>query len=146
MPDATQAIYADERPGGTELLALYASVGWTAYTSDPARLDRAIRGSAWVRTARVDGTLVGLCRAISDGETICYLQDVLVHPDHQRSGIGRCLVSDCLEAHRELRQLVLMTDDRPEQLAFYASLGLASIDALGSVRLNVFVRPPSRGE
>ena len=46
----------------------------------------------------------------------------------------------CLEAHSDVRQFVLLTDDRPEQLAFYRSLGLACIAELTRVRLNAFVR------
>lgn len=128
------------RPDPDALLALYTAVGWTAYTREPDVLVRAIEASPWVRTAWSGATLVGLCRAVGDGETICYLQDVLVDPAFQRQGIGRRLVQACLDDHAHVRQLVLLTDDRPEQLAFYASLGLSDVAALERVRLHAFVR------
>lgn len=131
------------RSGGADrdaLLTLYGSAGWTAYTRDPDRLVSAIDNSRWVCTAWDGERLVGLCRAVGDGAHIAYLQDVLVHPDWQRQGIGRALVQACLDAHAHVRALVLMTDDRPEQLAFYRALGLKRMPEVADGRLNVFLR------
>lgn len=123
-----------------ELLALYESVGWTAYTGDPDLLRAAIAGASCVVTARREGKLVGLARALSDGATICYLQDVLVHPAEQRRGIGRALVEAVLDRYRTVRQKVLLTDDEPGQRAFYESLGYAEIRDYGPGTLRCFVR------
>jgi ribosomal protein S18 acetylase RimI-like enzyme len=62
-----------------------------------------------------------------------------VHPRHQRRGLGRALVRDCLERFDHVRQKVLLTDDRPSQLAFYASLGFHNTRELEVTRLNAFV-------
>lgn len=132
-------LHRDRTPTREALISLYDAVGWSIYTADPARLERAIR-SSWVATAYEGEELVGLCRAVGDGETICYLQDVLVRPDAQRRGIGRALVQACLDDHAHIRQLILLTDDRPEQLAFYRSLGLSNTRELDDVKLNCFVR------
>jgi GNAT superfamily N-acetyltransferase len=121
-----------------ELVELYAAVGWTAYT--PESLGKAIAGSSFVVTARLGGRLVGLARAISDDATICYLQDVLVHPDAQRRGIGRALVRAVLDRYAATRQKVLLTDDEPGQRAFYESLGYAEIRDFGPGTLRSFVR------
>ena len=104
---------------GTDLVGLYASVGLSAYASDPDSLVRAVEPSSYVVSARdSNGTLVGLARAISDDVSICYLQDILVSSDHQRSGIGKALVQRVLERYVHVRQKVLLTDDEPEQRAF----------------------------
>ena len=58
----------------------------------------------------------------------------------RRLGLGRALVSDCLTRFAEVRQVVLLTDDRPEQLAFYRSLGFSNTRELETTRLNAFVR------
>lgn len=129
----------NERPAAPELLALYDAVGWTAYTRDPDRLVAAVAGSHTVLTARDDdGRLVGLARTVSDGASICYLQDVLVVPEAQRSGIGRALLQAVLTEYAELRQFVLLTDDDPTQRAFYTSLGLVRSDESG---LHAYLRP-----
>lgn len=130
----------DDAPiGREELLGLYESVGWSAYTRDPDRLVRALAGSrCWV-SAHDDGTLAGLARAIGDGETIAYVQDVLVRPDRQGRGIGKELLTRLLE-RLPVRQVVLLTDDEPGQQAFYRSCGLTRSDEVDSGPLRAFVR------
>lgn len=123
-----------------ELVALYEAVGWTAYVKSPERLHAAVRGSSCVLVARRDGRLVGLARAVSDGVSICYLQDVLVLPDEQRHGVGRALVESLLARHADVRQKVLLTDDEPRQRAFYESLGYIEIRDFGEGTLRAFVR------
>lgn len=123
-----------------EVVALYREVGWTAYADDAAALEAALAGSSRVVAARVDGRLVGLARVISDGATICYLQDILVHPDAQRRGVGRALVRAALEPYASVRQKVLLTDDEPRQLAFYESLGYRETRDQGAGSLRAFVR------
>ncbi len=123
-----------------ELVALYTSVGWTSYTSDPALLECAIAGSTYVVTARKDGELVGLARVISDGASIAYLQDVLVHPEHRRRGLASALVAQAFLPFESVRQKVLLTDAEPGQRAFYESLGLTEIRDLPGDGLRAFVR------
>lgn len=132
--------FRDERPGAEDLVGLYEAVGWAVYARDPGRLEAAIANSAYVVTARAAGDLVGLARCISDDISIAYLQDILVHPDHQRAGIGRSLMERCLERFAGVRQVVLLTDDRPDQLGFYGSLGFANTRELTKTPLNAFVR------
>jgi GNAT superfamily N-acetyltransferase len=123
-----------------EVAALYRSVGWTVYADDPVDLEAALLGSSRVVTARRDGRLVGLARVISDGASICYLQDVLVHPDAQREGVGRRLVQAVLEPYGAVRQKVLLTDDEPRQRAFYESLGYRETRDYGPGTLRAYVR------
>ena len=131
-----------------QVLELYSAVGWTTYTNVPAVLERALAGSATVIVATgvvptvvigagvvptvtraADGErVVGLARVVSDGETICYLQDVLVHPSVQRMGLGMRLVEAVLEPYAQVRQKVLLTDDEWRQRAFYQALGYSSIE------------------
>jgi GNAT superfamily N-acetyltransferase len=123
-----------------EVVALYHSVGWSDYANAPDVLLAALHGSSRVVTARRAGALVGLARVISDGATICYLQDVLVHPGARRLGIGRRLVEAALRPFASVRQKVLLTDDEPGQRAFYESLGYSEVHEYGSGRLRAFVR------
>jgi GNAT superfamily N-acetyltransferase len=123
-----------------ELLSLYDDVGWSAYTADPQRLLAAIDGSTHVVVAREDGLLVGLARVVSDGVSICFLQDVLVRRAFQRRGVGGALVRAVLEPFGSVRQKVLLTDDEPAQRAFYQSLGYREIGEVDDARLRAFVR------
>ena len=119
-----------------QVLALYEAVNWLAYTQDPEKLKRALANSHLVLVAYSEQKLVGLIRSISDGEVICYIQDILVTPDRQRQGVGRSLVED-LMSRIKVRQTVLMTDNEPRQRNFYESLGFRLIadDLNGFVRI-----------
>ncbi len=127
-------------PAREELAQLYDAVGWAAYTADLEALERALQGSSHVVTARRDGRLVGLARVVSDGVSIAYLQDVLVHPDEQRGGVGKRLVAEALDPFASVRQKVLLTDDDPGQGAFYAALGFAETRDFEDGSLRAFVR------
>jgi GNAT superfamily N-acetyltransferase len=122
------------------VLALYAAVGWTAYTSRPDVLRAALRGASFVAGAFDGERLVGLVRAISDDASICYVQDVLVDPAEQRSGIGRALLGAVASRYGHVRQHVLLTDDEPGQRAFYESLGFREIRDFGEGTLRAFVQ------
>lgn len=119
------------------VLELYESVGWLAYTNKPDQLKAALIGSSLVLTYKVQGKLIGLARCISDGESICYIQDILIHPEQQRSGIGSSLVIQILSEFKDVRQIVLMTDSEEKQLKFYEKLGFKEIknELRGFVRL-----------
>lgn len=110
-------------PAPEELVSLYNAVGWAAYTRDPVRLAAAVSASLAVVTARQDGELIGLARVVGDGQTIVYLQDILIRPTHQRRGIGRELFQRVFAPYSDVRQKVLITDDEASQHAFYESMG-----------------------
>ncbi|MFK7602580.1 GNAT family N-acetyltransferase [Deinococcus sp. SM5_A1] len=129
---------AGEIPELDELLSLYASVDWTAYTRDPEALARALRQSSFVWTTRSNGgKLVGLVRGLSDDVSILFVQDILVSPDWQRRGVGRALMGAVLDHYAHVMQTALLTDDGSEQRAFYESLGFGNTRNLG---LNAFYR------
>ena len=114
-----------------QVLALYGSVGWVAYTRQPEVLKAGFEHSLLILGAYEGDALIGLLRAVGDGNTVILLQDILVHPDHRRQGIGSALIRTALDRFKSVRQVLLITDDTPETTAFYASLGFKAVDALG---------------
>lgn len=137
-PPAISVWSADLALDDTAVVGLYNAVGWTAYTDHPDSLMGGLRGSLRVVVAHQGAHLVGLARVIGDGATICYLQDVLVHPDAQRRGLGRRLVEEAFAPFESVRQHVLITDEEPGQKAFYESLGFAHLGSSNPGR--AFVR------
>lgn len=100
-----------EIPDQEELAELYSSVGWASYTQKPENLVAMCRGSRYIACARdASGRLVGLVRAVGDGVTISYIQDLLVHPDLQRQGLGSKLLDTALETLGKVRQIYISTD------------------------------------
>ncbi len=110
------------------VLALYEDAGWAAYTRDPDQLMRAIEGSLLTITAWQGDSLVGLVRAVGDGQTILYIQDILVRKTCKRQGIGRQLLERLLDNFGHVRQKVLLTDDTAETRGFYQAMGFSSCD------------------
>ena len=116
-----------------DVLALYQAVGWNMYTRDPKKLERAIAQSLSVLGAYDGDQLVGLIRAVGDGETILFIQDLLVLPSYQRQGIGRHLVDALVDQFPQVRQRVLLTDDQPQTRAFYENIGFVESSKVGVI-------------
>ena len=114
-------------PDRSEVVALYDAVEWSSYTGAPDTLMKGLYNALRVVVARVDGQLVGLARVVGDGATICYLQDVLVHPDVRRQGLGESLVKEAFAPLAAVRQHVLITDEEDGQRSFYESLGFTQL-------------------
>ncbi|MDE3291576.1 GNAT family N-acetyltransferase [Lacticaseibacillus paracasei] len=123
----------DQKPTMPEVLVLYKSVGWSMYTRDPARLERALTHSLMVLGADEGKQLVGLIRAVGDGETILFIQDLLVLPEYQRRGIGKQLIEALLARFPEVRQRVLLTDDDPKTRNFYKAAGFVESQQVGVI-------------
>jgi GNAT superfamily N-acetyltransferase len=93
-----------------DLLSLYSDVGWTAYTTNLPQLQRAVAASRLVISAWEQDELIGLARVVGDGETIAYVQDILVKEAWQNKGVGKELMRRIFEEVKHIRQVVLMTD------------------------------------
>ena len=72
---------------------------------------------------------------MGDGVSALYVQDLLVRPEYQRRGIGRRLLEAMPGAYPHVRQRLLITDDTPQTLAFYRTLGFVPVGELGCVAL-----------
>ena len=114
-----------------ELLPLYAAVGWTNYTARPEMLERAFSGSLCALAARAGGRLAGVVRAVGDGASVLYVQDLLVLPEYQRRGLGGLLLRELLARYPDVYQTVLLTDDTPEHAAFYEHAGFTNAAKYG---------------
>lgn len=130
----------DKEIPADDLVALYSSVGWTSYTQHPEWLQLAVAGSDFVVTEWSEGgELIALARAITDGHSILYLQDILVRPDHQRQGLGRKLLSACLAAYPRVRRKVLLTDDDESQHRLYNGADFTRLSDYAD-GLNAYIR------
>ena len=114
-----------------EILRLYQSVGWTAYTDHPEVLRKGFENSMLTLAAYEDDQLLGIIRAVGDGYTIVFVQDILVFPEHQRKGIGSALMQSILDRYSHVRQIELATDNTPKTIAFYKSMGFRELSEIG---------------
>jgi GNAT superfamily N-acetyltransferase len=114
-----------------EILSLYASVGWTAYTDQPEVLRKGFENSMLTLAAYEGDLLLGIIRAVGDGHTVVFVQDILVFPEYQRKGIGSALLQAILDRYSHVGQIELATDNTPKTIAFYKSMGFSELSEIG---------------
>ncbi len=93
----------------------------TLGAEDPAQLARTWAKSFATVLAFADGRLVGVARAISDGEREALIVGAAVRPDFQRRGIGTAMMRALIEDLK--RTAVLLTCDEDQNVPFYSNLG-----------------------
>ena len=129
-------IHYVENPDVTveDVLPLYEAVGWTNYTTKPKMLKAAFENSLHVLAAFTEeGILVGVLRAVGDGASILFIQDILVTPEYQHQGIGTELLQQTLEKYKNVYQIQLTTDNSMKTISFYESNGFTSLTSLNCV-------------
>lgn len=120
-------IFSKEKPAFEQILDLYNSVGWTNYTQNLDMLKQALDASLYTLYAYEGEELLGLVRAVGDGFSSVFIQDLLVKPDHQRKGIGKALMEQVLTTYSHAYQIQLATKASEKNLAFYQSLGFQEL-------------------
>ena len=90
-----QCEITERLPSAEEYNDLRRSVGWGTY--DQELITRALPQSLYSVCADVNGRFVGMARIVGDGGLVFYIQDVAVHPDFQRQGIGKRMMDKIME-------------------------------------------------
>lgn len=83
-------------------LALRESVGWRHLSLGQAQA--ALGASLLTVTAYQDGVPVGMGRLIGDGAVICYIQDLVVTPKAQLTGVGSLIIDRLIAYAESLRE------------------------------------------
>ncbi len=87
---------------------------------DPLLLQRMIKGSNLLITARSEGQLVGLLRGLSDFCYRSFIADLAVARSFQQKGIGRQLIQVARNQAPEARLILFSAEDAAP---FYEKLG-----------------------
>lgn len=72
-------------------------------------------------TARVEGKMVGIARALTDYGFCTYLSDLAVRESYQRQGIGKELIRKVKEAATQAKLILLSA---PAAVDYYPKIGL----------------------
>ena len=56
---------------------------------DPQIVDTSLPKSVYAVTARHEGEVIAFARVVGDGGLCFHIQEIIVHPDHQKRGIAR---------------------------------------------------------
>lgn len=103
-----------------EVVELYQANGWSS-AEVPDKLIPALLNSDTLVTARLDGKLIGIGNAISDGYLVVYYPHMLVDPRFQGLGVGRKMMELMQTRYKGFHQQMLTADG--EAVDFYKALG-----------------------
>lgn len=109
-----------------ELQRLFLSVGWES-GNYPEKLVRAMKASSHVVSAWDGEKLIGLVRALDDGETVAFLHYLLVDPAYQGLHIGDGLMKRIMGYFDNLLYVKVIPSD-PATIPFYKRYGFLQYD------------------
>lgn len=95
--------------------------------ADRSRIERMLREADVIVTARMDGKLVGVSRALSDFSYCTYLSDLAVDAAFQRQGIGQELIRRTREAGGPEAMVILLA--APGARGYYPHVGFIPHDS-----------------
>lgn len=119
-----------------QLLELFAAADFADLADGMEWLNGAVTGSlVAVGAFDQNDDLIGFARALGDGVSDCYIQDVTVHPVCRKQGIGKELVEFLLAelAEKEIDWVGLIAT--PGKADFYRKLGFEAMQDHTPMRL-----------
>lgn len=117
---------------GTEVADVFRRSGIKRPVDDVDRIQRMVDNADLIVTARSNGQLVGIARAITDYSYCCYLSELAVDVEYQRSGIGKQLVR--LIQERLGEEVTLLLVAAPTAVEYYPRIGFEKLDKAFSIR------------
>jgi predicted N-acetyltransferase YhbS len=95
--------------------------------ADRERIRKMLAHATLIVTAREDGKLVGISRALTDFGFCTYLSDLAVDVAYQGHGIGRELIRRTQEAAGVENKLILLA--APKARSYYPHIGMKAHDS-----------------
>ncbi|MFD0674922.1 GNAT family N-acetyltransferase [Cohnella sp. GCM10027633] len=116
----------DDKVEPQELSEVFRRSGIKRPHEDLARMRTMIDNADVIVSARSEGRLVGIARAITDYAYCCYLSDLAVDAEFQKKRIGDRLVAALREHLGDEVSLVLLS--APGAVDFYPKIGFEKSD------------------
>ncbi len=102
-----------------KIYKLYEMECWKSFTLDVVK--RFFNTSNWVVVEDND-EIVAFARYITDSVLTVFLCEIIVHKDHRRKGIGKMIIDEIFEQHKDLRIELISDEDK-----FYQKLGFRNV-------------------
>ena len=113
-------------PDTDKIIDVYNSSGINRPTADKERIEKMYSNSNLILTAWDNDKLVGISRSLTDFCFCCYLSDLAVRKDYQKSGVGQKLIQLTKEKVGEQTALILLS--APTAMEYYPKVGMQKID------------------
>jgi GNAT superfamily N-acetyltransferase len=116
----------DVTPDTDAIISVYASSGLKRPIDDKDRIAKMYANASLVVSAWDGESLVGVARSITDFCYCCYLADLAVDLNYQKSGIGKKLLYLTKEIIGDQCMLLLLS--APGAMEYYPKIGLEKVD------------------
>lgn len=116
----------DITPDTEQIVDVYNSSGINRPTTDKERIGKMYANSDLVLTAWDNAKLVGISRSLTDYCYCCYLSDLAVRKEYQKSGIGKKLIELTKVEIGEQTSLILLS--AITAIDYYPKVGMQKID------------------
>ena len=111
-----------------QLKILYRESNWWSEdndASDPDLINKIIRGSFCFVIATLNERIIGMGRAISDGISDAYIQDMAVLPEFRGNGIGVLIMDELIRFLQEKKVNWITLISEPKAVSFYERYGFS---------------------
>ena len=108
---------------------LYKEAGWWEENdnTDPDLIDKILQGSFCFAVASINNNVIGMGRAISDGASDAYIQDVVVSNDFRGKGIAVLIMDELIDflKSKNINWIALISE--PKAASFYERYGFTNM-------------------
>ncbi|MCB5233759.1 MAG: GNAT family N-acetyltransferase [Candidatus Cloacimonetes bacterium] len=112
------------------ILELYRAAGWWEMDDDPRhheKVAKIVQNTFCFVIAKIGEEIVGMGRAISDGHSDAYLQDITVDKAHRGKGIGKGIVRKLVSFLKDNKMQWIGLISEPGYEKFYNELGFSEM-------------------
>ncbi len=133
LPDAADqniCVHLVQSAPKNDMIALYKDAGWWEEPRDGNLdfLDTVVTNSVLFAGAFSGQRLIGMGRALSDGVSDAYIQDVVVHRSFRGKGVGKQLVQTLVTGLKQKGIDWIGLIGEPDTAAFYEPLGFSILE------------------
>jgi predicted N-acetyltransferase YhbS len=107
------------------MLLVNSTLGERRPINEPERLGQMLKNANLTITARDNGKLIGISRALSDFAFCTYLSDLAVDESYQKQGIGKELIRQTKLAAPAAKLILLSA---PAAVSYYPRIGMKRFD------------------
>ncbi|EHS58521.1 GNAT family N-acetyltransferase [Paenibacillus sp. Aloe-11] len=109
-----------------DVIRVFKNSGIVRPIDQTERIQAMVNNADILLTAWLGDKMIGVARALTDWSYCCYLSDLAVDKEAQKSGVGRDLIAKVQEEIGEEVALILLA--APSAMAYYPKVGFEKIE------------------
>jgi GNAT superfamily N-acetyltransferase len=108
------------------IIEVFKSSGIIRPVDDPKRIETMFKNSNLIISAWNGIELIGVARSLTDYSYCCYLSDLAVKKEHQKSGIGKTLIELTQQTIGDQTMLLLLS--AAPAMDYYPKIGFQKVE------------------